>query len=504
MIQNFAIGQLEKGILLRHGRFVRVLEAGANTVYGHGYTVQRYALESRFEHGLKDFLLEKHGALVEKHFVNVQTGAFQVAVVWRGEEALDLIEPNQTALFWKGFKALRIEHLPIVEGLKLEGSATLARTDLAAFRKKHFSEVAPGATHFAVVWRGGVVRDLIRNGERRLYWAKLEDLQVNVCATNTVLHKALTEALLETNPAWLEALTIVNLSQTEAAVLRRGANIVQVFAPGTHAMLMLDVGLKLEVIDSNAFEVALPLARQLRGTALESFIAYAEIPEGHIGLMTLDKKYDRVLNVGEYAFWKTVSDVGVTRVDLRLQSLEVSGQEMLSKDKVGLRMTLLASYRINDAQMLFAQVADHHAFLYKELQFALRGVVGARTLDALLDEKTALDDEIAALVRGGLEGKGITLESVGIRDIILPGEMKTILAKVVEAEKQAQANLIRRREETAATRSLLNTAKVMEDNPVALRLKELEALERITEKVQSLNVSNGLDGVLNDLVRLRP
>jgi regulator of protease activity HflC (stomatin/prohibitin superfamily) len=81
--------------------------------------------------------------------------------------------------------------------------------------------------------------------------------------------------------------------------------------------------------------------------------------------------------------------------------------------------------------------------------------------------------------------------------------MKTILAKVVEAEKQAQANLIRRREETAATRNLLNTAKVMEDNPVALRLKELEALERITEKVQTLTVTNGLDGVLNDLVRLR-
>jgi hypothetical protein len=74
---------------------------------------------------------------------------------------------------------------------------------------------------------------------------------------------------------------------------------------------------------------------------------------------------------------------------------------------------------------------------------------------------------------------------------------------VVEAEKAAQANVIRRREETAATRSLLNTAKVMEDNPVALRLKELETLEKVTEKIDKLHVYGGLDGVLKDLVKIR-
>jgi hypothetical protein len=73
---------------------------------------------------------------------------------------------------------------------------------------------------------------------------------------------------------------------------------------------------------------------------------------------------------------------------------------------------------------------------------------------------------------------------------------------VVQAEKAAQANLIRRREETAATRSLLNTAKLMDQNPVLLRLKELEALERVTERVGSLTVFGGLDHVLKDLVRI--
>ena len=97
---------------------------------------------------------------------------------------------------------------------------------------------------------------------------------------------------------------------------------------------------------------------------------------------------------------------------------------------------------------------------------------------------------------------GIEVQSVGVKDIILPGDMKTILSKVVEAEKVAQANLIKRREETAATRSLLNTAKVMEDNPTALRLKELEVLEKVTEKIGNISVYGGLEGLLKELVKI--
>ena len=70
-------------------------------------------------------------------------------------------------------------------------------------------------------------------------------------------------------------------------------------------------------------------------------------------------------------------------------------------------------------------------------------------------------------------------------------------------EKSAQANNIRRREETAATRSLLNTARVMEENPTALRLKELETLEKVTEKIDKISVYGGLDGVLKGLINIQ-
>ena len=181
----------------------------------------------------------------------------------------------------------------------------------------------------------------------------------------------------------------------------------------------------------------------------------------------------------------------------------MTGQEILTRDKVGLRLNLSATWRFTDVLKAFTQLQKPADHLYRELQFGLRAAVGTRTLDELLENKAVIDDVVTAHVRIKLATLGIELDGVGVKDIVLPGEMKTILAQVVEAEKSAEANVIRRREETAATRSLLNTAKVMEGNPVALRMKELETLERVAERIDKISVFGGLDQVLNGLVKLR-
>jgi len=130
-------------------------------------------------------------------------------------------------------------------------------------------------------------------------------------------------------------------------------------------------------------------------------------------------------------------------------------------------------------------------------------VVGTKTLDGLLADKEALNGELFRDVAKQMSDYGIKVVSVGVKDIILPGEMKEILNHVVATEKAAQANVIRRREETAATRSLLNTAKLMDENPTLMRLKEIEALEKVVEKVDKINVYDGLNGLLRDTVKLQ-
>lgn len=237
---------------------------------------------------------------------------------------------------------------------------------------------------------------------------------------------------------------------------------------------------------------------------LASSVLLAQVPQHHAGLLWIDGVLQPLLPTGVHAFWRHGRDVSVTVVDLRTQTLEVSGQEILSRDKVSLRLNLSAGWRYQDVTRAFSQWPQPADQVYRELQFALRAVVGGQTLDALLSDKSQMDMALMAQVAPRLAQHGIVLENVGVKDIILPGEMRSLLAKVVEAEKFAQANLIRRREETAATRSLLNTAKVMEDNPVALRMKELETLERVAERIDRISVVGGLDQVLDGLVKLRP
>ncbi len=232
-------------------------------------------------------------------------------------------------------------------------------------------------------------------------------------------------------------------------------------------------------------------------------ILTVQVPAWHVGVLKIDGETQALLPPGLTAYWKINHLVDAEVVDTRLQVLEVSGQEILTKDKVNLRINLAANWRYSDVLLVFSQLTKPIDHLYRELQFALREAVGTRTLDELLEDKQVIDDVVSEQVKSRMLPFGMEIASLGVKDIVLPGDMKNILAQLVEAEKSAQANVIRRREETAATRSLLNTAKVMENNPVALRLKELETLERVAERIDNISVFGGLDQVLHGLVNIK-
>ncbi|MEM9252315.1 MAG: slipin family protein, partial [Planctomycetota bacterium] len=202
---------------------------------------------------------------------------------------------------------------------------------------------------------------------------------------------------------------------------------------------------------------------------------------------------------GMYVFWKNAGRITWKSVDLREQVADVAGQEIMTADKVTLRMNLVVSYRVTDAAKAVTTVADYAQALYREAQLALRKAVGARALEKLLTDKESVGDELASALRGRVAEFGVELRGVGLRDIILPGEMKQILNQVIEAEKQAEANLIRRREETAAARSQANTAKLLAENPALSRMKELEALQEILKGAKASFVFGSAN--LSDEVR---
>ena len=355
----------------------------------------------------------------------------------------------------------------------------------------------------AILTRKGRVTAILGAGEHRI---KRNDVVTGHTLNTAVFSGGNVETLLRDAPALVaEHLTEVRTDATEVAIVARDGRMMTALAPDTRLHLWADAG-PFEVTHVDvATDVRVPadLAKRLVRARLTALLTTVDVPEGHVGVMTLDGNDPTVLDPGAHVFWNTGPKVAVRIVDTRLRSHDVTGHEILTRDRVTLRVNLAADFRVVDPVTAVTKVRDFEEALHRALGLAFRRTLGALTLDALLANKVAVDEGAANAVRTEMAALGVEVGVIALKDVILPGEMRDILTAVVAAEKEAEANVIRRREETNATRSLLNTAKVMAENPVMLRLKELEALETIAGKVERLTVHNGTAGLLGDIVRLR-
>lgn len=304
---------------------------------------------------------------------------------------------------------------------------------------------------------------------------------------------------------------VADLSDTEAALVYQDGRLVDILAPGTRTFYwkgMVDVQIEVIALDTQ-LRVDEATARVIgrtgklavRAGALKAILG-VDVGERQLGLLYENGVLLEVLQPGYYMFWHFRRKLSAKVTDARWVLTDVSGQEILTKDRVSLRINLSATYRITDPVLVERSVSNLSEYVYRELQLSLRRAVGTRSLDELLVDKTALDTKIGEDVKRSFNTVGVEVGNIGVKDIILPGEMKDILNQVVLAEKTAQANNIRRREETAATRSLMNTAKLMSDNPLLVRLKELEALEKVTTNIDRITVFGGMEGVMQNLVKI--
>ena len=362
----------------------------------------------------------------------------------------------------------------------------------------------------ALLSRNGDYYKVLHAGEHLLPWLNTPEVLL-ITLDGSEVPDVLADYLRRFQPDWVEGYCVVaDLSETEAGALYMDGILQEILPPSTRRLYWrVEDDLTLVRMNTQQVQVqtevmnAVLQPRRKGAVKGRDAILTVQVPAWHVGVLKIDGETQALLPPGLTAYWKINHLVDAEVVDTRLQVLEVSGQEILTKDKVNLRINLAANWRYSDVLLAFSQLTKPIDHLYRELQFALREAVGTRTLDELLEDKQVIDDVVSEQVKSRMLPFGMEIASLGVKDIVLPGDMKNILAQLVEAEKSAQANVIRRREETAATRSLLNTAKVMENNPVALRLKELETLERVAERIDNISVFGGLDQVLHGLVNIK-
>lgn len=294
-------------------------------------------------------------------------------------------------------------------------------------------------------------------------------------------------------------LDIIEVKDNELGFQYKNGNFRRVYGPGRYIFWKETKDYEFEIHDLNNDEVPESVERKILHKAeVLQYLKVQVVESYEKGLLFIDGKYEKAIGPGVYYFWKNDRAISIMKTDLRKQMMEVSGQELLTKDKAAIRLNFYANYQINDLEKAIVETKDFAKQLYIQLQLALRAYVGTQTLDMLLANKDAIAPFVIDVVKTKAEAMGIVLHSAGIRDVILPGEVKEIMNQVLVAEKKAQANVIMRREETASTRSLLNTAKLMEDNDMLYRLKEMEFIEKIAENIETISLNNG-GGVIDEL-----
>jgi len=299
-----------------------------------------------------------------------------------------------------------------------------------------------------------------------------------------------------------EDAAVLDLEQHQRALVWIDGRLDVVLGPGQYALWTGVRKVRTEVLDARTVRFDHPqLHAVLNAPGADAVLNKHTIEEGHAGVYFKDGEYVETLKPGAYAFWKDVAKVVVHVRDMRESVLDVTGQDIITQDKVTLRVNAVVTFRVTDALKAVSAVDDARQALYREAQLALRAEVGARELDALLADKASLTEAVEAGIRDRAAAYGIAVAGFGIRDIILPGEMRDLMNKVTEAKKAAEANFITRREETAAMRSQANTAKMLSDNPTLMRLRELEVLEKIAA-TSKLNVVLGEKGLADRVVNL--
>ncbi|MBI9013237.1 MAG: slipin family protein [Clostridiales bacterium] len=294
-------------------------------------------------------------------------------------------------------------------------------------------------------------------------------------------------------------LVFLDVEDHQIALHYKDDHFVDFLNAGLHVFWKTINHHRFTVIDKNEPEILDEKIQNVilkHGIDTQAFIITVEPYEK--GLLFFNKVYERILEAGRYFFWYNNKEVAVEKVDTRIRELQVTGQEIMTEDKVPVRINFICQYNIINVEVPILQIQNYEQQLYLQLQMIIREYVGNMKLDDLLKNKKDMAEFVYDKLTAKEEQYGAKFAYAGLKDIILPGEIRDIINTVLIAEKKAHANVITRREETASTRSLLNTAKLMDENSTLYKLKELEYLEKICDKVGHISL-NGNNNIIEQL-----
>ncbi len=354
------------------------------------------------------------------------------------------------------------------------------------FTKIHIKQFETG-----LLFKRGELVDVLHPGQHRIFGFNLRTEtydRLQTCFVHAELER------LVRLPTMAAELEVVDLKENERAVVWREGRLFAVLRPGINAFWKTPAELTIERFDTDVIEFKhAQLSKIIEWPQARALLTIVDVKAHEEAMLFRDGELIAQRKPGRYAFWRQGGELQTIVVDLREQVLDIQGQEIMTSDKVTLRINLLVTFRVVMALKAVTQVADFNQSLYREAQLALRAAVGTRSLEHLLADKESIGGVVANALKARATEFGLDVTSTGVRDIILPGDMKALLNQVTEAQKAAEANIIKRREETAAARSQANTARLLADSPTLMKMRELEALQDIMKGVKATFIFAGGD-----------
>ncbi len=203
-----------------------------------------------------------------------------------------------------------------------------------------------------------------------------------------------------------------------------------------------------------------------------------QINEYERGVLFRFGKFKRILNPG----WRLIFPIidSMKKVDIRTKAVDVPEQDAITKDNVSIRINAVLYYKIFDASKAIIAVENYKYAVAQLAQTTMRNAVGAVSLDELLAERDKISEEICKIVDEATDPWGVKVENVELKDISLPEEMKRVIARVAEAEREKEAVITKAKGEVEASENLAKAATLMSKTPGAMHLRTLSTISDIS------------------------
>jgi len=212
--------------------------------------------------------------------------------------------------------------------------------------------------------------------------------------------------------------------------------------------------------------------------AIIALSSIKQVNEYERGLLYVMGHFAKVLNPGWHVIWPIFQSF--QKVDIRTKAVDVPEQEAITRDNVSIKINAVLYYNVFDAGKAINEV-EHFNYAVSQLaQTTMRNAVGAVTLDELLSEREKISSEICAIIDKATDPWGIKVDNVELKDISLPEEMKRVIAKVAEAEREKDAVITKASGEKESAQNLAEAARVMSEQPGALHLRTLATLNDLS------------------------